>query len=200
MRTAAPLAQALAREAGVAQVQSALSRLTWLFGLSEQERDFVLDLAKDATDFVTASVYADWLAENGRNAESERVRLLSPKDGDVLVGWAAGAGDGSVKRLASEIGKIAEALRERGTHLAGGVALPPGAELAALSPEQMRKHGWVSVIEADARVRHEREACARLCDGRAEHSLAERDYSAEYEATFLALRIRARHEEARPSA
>jgi uncharacterized protein (TIGR02996 family) len=123
---------------------AALGRLLWILGLSEGERRFVAALAEDASDTVTAEVYADWLEEQGRTAEGATVRRLVPRDGDVLVITApSGASDAASRRRWA-----AHAADLRAKLLASGrdarvLVLPHGSVAEDLDVGAMRAAGWV---------------------------------------------------------
>lgn len=60
----------------------------WFSGLSPQERSFISSLIESSPGSeqrTTLEVFADWLEEQGRQAESVSIRRLSPKDGDVIL-------------------------------------------------------------------------------------------------------------------
>jgi hypothetical protein len=123
---------------------SLLRRLLWILGLSRGERRFVTALAEDASDTVTAEVYADFLEENGRTAEGAGVRRLAPQDGDVLVITApSGASDAASRRRWA-----AHAADLRAKLLASGrdarvLVLPCGSGAENLDLDAMRAAGWV---------------------------------------------------------
>lgn len=129
--------------------------MAWWDALPGVLRGYLLALAGDRTDEVSILTFADYLEENGRTAEGQRVRLLRPQPGDVLALW---------------VGSLFAA--RRGAALAG-VTLPPGVaavalyedeRLEAVDPEQLRAAGWVRESEAYRRVAAEREECARVVE------------------------------------
>lgn len=120
-------------------------------------RGFLTALARDRLDADTILVFADWLEEHGRTAEGQRVRLLRPRPGDVLVLLPQDQHPIEVQRqaLADRAGELADALG------LCWVGLPsPEFDIRLADPEQLRAAGWVREEEAVERVRAEREACA----------------------------------------
>jgi uncharacterized protein (TIGR02996 family) len=132
---------------------AALRRLLWILGLSQGERRFVTALAEDASDTVTAEVYADWLEEQGRTAEGATVRRLVPRDGDVLVFTVAPGRDAAGEARACEkaAGRLADILAARGVRCTPVVAYH-GTDVSALPRQTMRAAGWVRAEDAERAV------------------------------------------------
>lgn len=116
-----------------------LDRLVAWFGLHPQERAFLRHLAEDRLSY-TSEIFADWLSEQGRDAEGRRVRLLRPREGDVVVvelpagffyrdAWPSWAEFASAVQHSLPDNRV--------------IVLLHGADLRALDPGQMRAAGWV---------------------------------------------------------
>jgi len=130
----------------------------------EHERAFLLHLLGNRLDGDTAAVFADWLEEHGRTEAGDRVRLLRPRKGDLLVM--------SIDR--SDIREHAtweqwEESIQAGNRLARQfdcqmILLSQSMQLNNMDADAMRKHGWVRAEEAERRVAEEREACARVAE------------------------------------
>lgn len=53
-----------------------LDRLAWVLGLSTGERSFIQHLADNPRDGETFGVFCDWLKEQGRQADAERLQQV----------------------------------------------------------------------------------------------------------------------------
>jgi uncharacterized protein (TIGR02996 family) len=149
---------------------SLLRRLLWILGLSQGERRFVTALAEDASDTVTAEVYADWLEENGRTAAGTRVRRLVPRDGDVIVvRHPPGSRHEAHCATAKE---LADALAARGVRV-WVVTMSDDMTLETAPSDAMRAAGWVWAEEADVRVAHENMFCTAIAAGQGATAVAE---------------------------
>jgi hypothetical protein len=125
-------------------VADTLDRVLAWFGLHPQERAFLHYLAEDRLSY-TSEIFADWLADHGRDAEGRRVRLLRPRPGDVVVLQASEEGMGGMTRDVWQ--DLSARLRDAFTKNVT-VVLPPGWDFGALDPDQMRAAGWVRADEA----------------------------------------------------
>jgi uncharacterized protein (TIGR02996 family) len=154
-------------------------------------RGFLTALARDRLDADTILVFADWLEEHGHTAEGQRVRLLRPQPGAVLVFTPGHDVTNPAER--DDLDRAADEVARRAGY-DWWVRLPgPGYDLRAIDPEQLRAAGWVRESEAAERVRQEREEIARIVEQRGGTNplpwLEELTYRA---ADYLAASIRAR--------
>jgi uncharacterized protein (TIGR02996 family) len=154
--------------------------MAWLEALPPVLRGFLESLSSDRLDDTTIGAFADWLEEHGHTAAGQRVRLLRPQPGNVLVAWVT-------SKLVT--------YRQEDVALPGVsvVALYDDERIEAIDPEQLRAAGWVRESEAAERVRQEREEIARIVEQRGGTNplpwLEEITYRA---ADHLAASIRAR--------
>lgn len=104
------------------------------------ERKFVQSLLRDRADETTICAFADWLEDNGRNAEGRRVRLLRPQAGDVLVLWVDTA-----EEQQAAVARLQETFLVEGGP--NWLVVRGSQDVQRFDPEGMRAAGWVRVEE-----------------------------------------------------
>jgi uncharacterized protein (TIGR02996 family) len=135
--------------------------MAWWEALPPVLRGFLCSLSGDRLDDTTLGAFADWLEEHGHTAEGQRVRLLRPQPGDVLVLYFDPAGMTAQRRavLDESVKRLAE-----GAEVRGWIVTPSCNNLEAIDPEQLRAAGWVREEELTQHGLAVRERCARLAE------------------------------------
>lgn len=111
----------------------------FLAGLTEPEWGFIRELLSDASDRLPAEVFADWLCDQGRDAEGRRVRRLKLEDGDLVVFFAPnGATEEELDSLAERVEQVKRWFP--GVAFLGAVN---GVEVEEFDPNAMRSAGWL---------------------------------------------------------
>jgi hypothetical protein len=121
----------------------------WQGLIPDASEDFVEDLARDATDFATLAVFADWLEEHGHTKLGERFRRLMPKDGDVLVY----SYEPSYSEALEKVRQCATEVRDRllkdfGLRTAW-IVKPADLGLDILDADSMHALGWMRIPQVD---------------------------------------------------
>jgi uncharacterized protein (TIGR02996 family) len=107
---------------------------------------FVAALAKDATDFATLAVFADWLEEHGHTDLRVRFRRLMPQTGDLLVYWFHGydyAEHLQLRRVRDVANSVRQMLRDNFGVDTCWLVLPEGHSVQHMDEATMRELGWV---------------------------------------------------------
>jgi uncharacterized protein (TIGR02996 family) len=105
---------------------------------------FVAALTRDATDFVTLAVFADWLEEHGHTALGARFRRLLPQTGDLLVYRVQDDHYAEQLPRARDVANIVQKnLREGFGVETYWLILPEDMELQQVDEATMRELGWV---------------------------------------------------------
>ncbi len=103
-------------------------------------RGMLVQLLADRLDQMTVEVLADWLEENGRDAEGRAVRRLKVAPDDVLVVSSERALTTAAQQEAAR-GAMKGVIDRTGCKCV--VLLPPGWSLEAIPEERMLESGWV---------------------------------------------------------
>jgi hypothetical protein len=127
---------------------NSFGHLLWLLGLCPEERQFVKDAAETPCDYAGLLIFADWLADKGRDLESGKISTLVPPDGGLLV-FTPNPIQGTAREEKEKAARDKEMLKLLAEKLKSfnrnvmWVRLPTGAELDALSPDDLERLGWV---------------------------------------------------------
>jgi uncharacterized protein (TIGR02996 family) len=109
---------------------------------------FVAALAKDATDFATLAVFADWLEEYGHTDLGVRFRRLMPRTGDLLVYRIQGDDYAEQLSRARDVAnEVRKNLRDNFGVETCWLILPNGRSVQHMDEATMRQLGWVRVPE-----------------------------------------------------
>ena len=124
-----------------------------------REWDFLQALIADASDRDPALVFADWLEEQGRDEAGQRIRLLRPQAGDLLVIWPMDTSEYAQEQARTAALELSKRLPEG---IAWVVTSSPYAHLRIHDPAAMAKLGWVGTGVHEQMLLHERKENARL--------------------------------------
>lgn len=172
-----PSPGAIGPERSASHLDRLAAAMAWFERLPPLLRSFLESLSGDRLDDTTIGAFADYLEEHGHTAEGQRVRLLRPQPGDLLVLWPA---DRSAAQR-TYVRETAEQMR---------AALPvhtlechdPDSRVESIDPEQLRAAGWVRESEAGdwawEAAGGARQVCASLAEATAarfpDHPLVQR--------------------------